>query len=109
MNIGKVLRDAVFVMASAGVAGLIVVCSTERYEGMIGEADTDGSRLTLCSIPTDPDSSRMLVSVVVLTPALMLAGISARPVRRRYRIAISLAVLALWLYCFFVRFAGCAA
>lgn len=96
-------------MASAGVAGLIVVCSTERYEGMIGEVDPDGSRLTLCSIPTDPDSSRMLVSVVMLIPALMLAATAARPVRHRYRMAISLAVLALWLYCFFVRFVGCAA
>ena len=96
-------------MASAGIAGLIVVCPTERYEGMIGEADTDGSRLTSCTIPTDPDPSRLPLSVVMLMPTLMLAAVACRPVRRRHRIAISLTVLALWLYCFFVRFAGCAA
>jgi hypothetical protein len=107
VNVGKVVKDVVFGMASVGIAGLVVVCSTERYEWMIGEADTDGSRLTMCTIPTDPDSPRLMLSVAVLIPTLILTAFACHPARRRWRMAISLTVLGLWLYCFFVRFSGC--
>lgn len=113
------MRQALSVLWSAGLwiyaaaaGGLVVLFSGSDYEWMVGEKEEDGGRkLTLCDIPVSSDDARdvylPLTLVLVLLPLAGGAVSSIRARRVRPALGLGAALLAVWLYRFFLRKLGC--
>jgi len=84
--------------------------SDSPYEWMIGDVQ-DNRKLTICDIPAPSDDARNVY--IPLTIALILVplvgGIVSYIRARRVRPALVMgaALLALWIYRFFLRELGC--
>jgi hypothetical protein len=109
MKLSKLGKDIGLVIVSGLIAILIVAFSTASYEWMVGDHDTDGNLITLCSMPQDRDSPRLIMSMLMLVPVLGLAALICVMSRTRFRLMLGCALFAFWLYRFFLRFAGCSA
>jgi hypothetical protein len=77
---------------------------------MVGQREPDGSVLTLCTIPTSTDStSDIAIPTLVLIAVLFVPGVIRLITRWQVGplLFLSLGLLALWIYRFFIRAAFC--
>lgn len=94
------------------VGGIIDILSDSPYEWMIGEVH-DNRKLTICDLPPPSDGDDAINVYVPLTIALVLVPLIAGIVRyiRASKVGpalvIGVALLAVWIYRFFLRDLGC--
>lgn len=107
MRLAKITLAILYALVCAGV---ILLFSEGDYEWMIGQRGPDGSVLTLCTIPTSTDStSDMAMPTLVLIAVLFVPGV-IRLIGRWHvgpSLLLSLGLLAIWIYRFFIRAAFC--
>ena len=89
MNLLKALALAAYALTSWI---FIYILSTNDYEWMIGEKDTDGSAMTTCSLPLQNDdySDIAPLMMIVFVSIALITGV--RHMRRRTNFIPSLAV-----------------
>ena len=106
----RVAMIALAISYALACAIIILMSSEGDYEWMIGERELDGSVLTLCTIPASTDdTSDMAAPALVLIAVLLVPGVIHLIRRRRVgpSLLLSLGLLTLWGYRFFVRTAFC--
>jgi hypothetical protein len=98
------------ILYSLVCTAVILLFSEGDYEWMVGQREPDGSVLTLCTIPTSTDStSDMAIPTLVLIAVLFVPGVIRLITRWQVgpSLFLSLGLLALWIYRFFIRAVFC--
>ncbi|MGK6323311.1 DUF2645 family protein [Sphingomonas sp. DT-51] len=104
-HLARAKRLALALLALA-TAMAIVVLSIQPYEWIMREQDGTPAR-TLCAVPVASDPASPLLGTLLLLPVVALVACAWCRPRSRLCLLMSGAVAGLWLYRFYLRFAGC--